>query len=46
MWLALAVKKVVTMIAELNLAWFTRYEAREPDIDDVTPSLGRVQCDT
>ena len=24
------------MTAELNLAWFTRYEPRQPDSDDVT----------
>ena len=35
-WLAFAVKKVVAMTAELNLAWFTRYEPRKLDSDDVT----------
>ena len=35
-WLAFAVKIVVAMTAELNLAWFTRYEPRKLDGDDVT----------
>ena len=35
-WLALAVKIVVAMTAELDLAWFTRYEPRKPHSDDVT----------
>ena len=29
-------KIVVAMIAELNLAWFTRYEPQKLDGDDVT----------
>ena len=29
-------KIVVAMTAELNLAWFTRYEPRKLDSDDVT----------
>ena len=35
-WLAFAVKIVVAMTAELNLAWFTGYEPRKLDDDDVT----------
>ena len=35
-WLAFAVKIVVVMTTELNLAWFTRYEPRKLDGDDVT----------
>ena len=35
-WLAFAAKIVVAMTAELNLAWFMRYEPRKLDGDDVT----------
>ena len=35
-WLAFAVKIVVAKTALLNLAWFTRYEPRKLDGDDVT----------
>ena len=35
-WLAFAMKKVVAITAELNLAWFRRYEPQKPDSDDVT----------
>ena len=38
-WLAFAVKIVVVRTAELNLAWFTRYEPRKPQSDDVTCHL-------
>ena len=31
-----AVKIVVAITAQLNLAWFTRYEPRKLDDDDVT----------
>ena len=42
---AFAVKIVVAMTAELNLAWFTRYEPRQPDSDDVTAfSLTRTRA--
>ena len=44
-WLAFAVKIVVAMTAELNLAWFTRYERRKLDGDDVTAfSLTRTHA--
>ena len=36
MYLCFPVKIVVAMTAELNLAWFTRYEPRKLDGDDVT----------
>ena len=36
LWLAFPSKEVVAMTAELNLAWFTRYEPRKPHSDDVT----------
>ena len=35
-WLAFAGKIVVARTAELNLAWFTRYEPRKPHNDDIT----------
>ena len=38
-------KIVVAMTAELNLAWFTRYESRKLDGDDVTAfSLTRTRA--
>ena len=44
-WLAFAMKIIVAMTAELNLTWFTRYEPREPDSDDVTAvSLTRTRA--
>ena len=44
-WLAFAVKIVVAMTAELNLAWFTRYEPQKLDGDDVTAfSLTRARA--
>ena len=44
-WLAFAVKIVVAMTAQLNLAWFTRYEPRKPHSDDVTAfSLTRTRA--
>ena len=44
-WLAFAVEIVVALTAELNLAWFTRYEPRKLDGDDVTAfSLTRTRA--
>ena len=44
-WLAFAVKIVMAMTAELILAWFTRYEPRKLDGDDVTAfSLSRARA--
>ena len=44
-WFAFAVKIVVAMTAELNLAWFTRYETRKLDGDDITAfSLTRTRA--
>ena len=44
-WLAFAVKIVVAMTAKLNLTWFTRYEPRKLDRDDVTAfSLTRTRA--
>ena len=44
-WLAFAVKIVVAMTAQLNLAWFTRYEPQKLDGDDVTTvSLTRARA--
>ena len=43
--LAFAVKIVAAMTAQLNLAWFTRYEPRKLDGDDVTAvSLTRARA--
>ena len=43
-WLAFAMKVVVAMTAELNLAWFTRYEPRKQTAMTSlpSPSLGRA----
>ena len=44
-WLSFAVKIVVAMTAELNIAWFTRYESRKLDGDDVIAvSLTRARA--
>ena len=47
-WLAFAVKIVVAMTAELNLAWFTRYEPRKQTVMTSlpSPSLGRALYNT
>ena len=47
-WLAFAVKIVVAMTAELNLAWFTRYEPRKQTVmtSPPSPSLGRALYNT
>ena len=43
-WFAFAVKIVVAMTAELNLAWFTRYEPQKQTVMTSlpSPSLGRA----
>ena len=47
-WLAFAVKIVVAMTAQLNLAWFTRYEPRKQTVMTSlpSPSLGRALYNT
>ena len=47
-WLAFAVKIVMAMTAELNLAWFTRYEPRNQTVMTSlpSPSLGRALYNT
>ena len=47
-WLAFAVKIVVAMTAELNLAWFTRYEPRKQTVmmSLSSPSLGLALYNT